>query len=64
MRDTYAARNNAIIRVLRSFHLAEDSGKGVDVIQDLMRDELLATPTFEATESSVTVAPRPQWDSP
>ena len=55
MRDAYAARNNCVIRVLRSFNLAEDSGKGVDIIQDMMRDELLATPTFAATDSSVTV---------
>lgn len=55
MRDAYAARNNNVIRVLRSFHLAEDSGKGIDIIQDLMRDELLASPVFDATEGSVTV---------
>lgn len=55
MRDAYAARNNNLIRVLRRFHLAEDSGKGVDIIQDLMRDELLAAPSFAATDHSVTV---------
>lgn len=56
MRDAYAARNNDVIRVLRAFALAEDSGKGVDIIQDLMRDELLAAPRFTATEGSVSVA--------
>lgn len=56
MRDAYAARNNAVIRVLRGYRLAEDSGKGVDVIEDLMRDELLGTPTFSATDMSVTVS--------
>lgn len=55
MRDAFVARNNAVIRVLRRFHLAEDSGKGVDLIQDLMRDELLEAPHFSATETSVTV---------
>lgn len=52
MRDAYVARNNAVIRVLRRFHLAEDSGKGVDVIQDLMRDELLEAPDFSATTAT------------
>ena len=55
MRDSFAARNNRIIAVLRRFNLAEDSGKGIDIIQDLMRDELLVTPTFEATDRSVSV---------
>ena len=55
MRDSYAARNTSVIGVLRRFHLAEASGKGVDLIQDLMRDELLEPPVFSATPSSVTV---------
>jgi ATP-dependent DNA helicase RecG len=56
MRDAYVARNNSVIQLLRRFQLAEDSGKGVDLIQDLMRDELLEPPHFSATPSSVTVA--------
>lgn len=52
MRDAYVARNNAVIRVLRRFNLAEDSGKGVDVIQDLMRDELLEPPDFSGTTAT------------
>lgn len=55
MRDQHAARNNTVIRVLRAFQLAEDQGKGVDLIEDMMRDELLARPEFNATETSVTV---------
>lgn len=55
MRDAYAARNTNIIRVLRAFRLAEDSGQGVDLIEDMMRDELLAQPTFDASESWVSV---------
>ncbi|MHB1536949.1 MAG: ATP-binding protein [Solirubrobacteraceae bacterium] len=55
MRDSCAARNADVLRVLRAFRLAEDSGKGVDVIEDVMRDELLDRPTFSATESSVSV---------
>jgi ATP-dependent DNA helicase RecG len=55
MRDQHAARNNTVIRVLRAFQLAEDQGKGIDLIEDMMRDELLARPEFSATETSVTV---------
>lgn len=55
MRDQQAARNSKVIKILRAFSLAEDQGKGVDLIQDLMRDELLAQPEFRATEVSVSV---------
>jgi ATP-dependent DNA helicase RecG len=55
MRDASAARNNAVIAVLRGFDLAEDKGAGVDLIEDMMRDELLATPSFHATDQAVTV---------
>ncbi len=55
MRDAFAARNNTAIAVLRGFNLAEDKGEGVDLIEDMMRDELLATPTFHATDAAVTV---------
>jgi len=55
MRDQHAARNNIVIRLLRAFRLAEDQGRGVDLIEDVMRDELLAQPAFSATETSVTV---------
>lgn len=55
MRDQQAARNSKALRVLRAFNLAEDRGKGVDLIQDLMRNELLAQPEFSATDSSVSV---------
>jgi len=56
MRDAYAARNQDVIRVLRGFRLAEDSGRGVDIIQDVMRDELLATPVFAASDARVSVS--------
>jgi ATP-dependent DNA helicase RecG len=55
MRDSFAARNNVVIGVLRGFDLAEDKGEGVDLIEDMMRDELLETPTFHANEHSVSV---------
>ncbi|HVB26869.1 MAG TPA: ATP-binding protein [Mycobacteriales bacterium] len=55
MRDQSAARNIAIISVLRRFRLAEDAGRGVDLIQDQMAAELLDEPQFSADEASVTV---------
>jgi ATP-dependent DNA helicase RecG len=55
MRDAYAARNANVIRVLRAFRLAEDAGRGVDVIEDVMRDELLAKPSFAASDAWVRV---------
>ena len=55
MRDASAARNHVVIAVLRGFNLAEDKGAGVDLIEDMMRDELLATPTFHATDHAVSV---------
>lgn len=55
MREAYVARNNRLIGLLRRFDLAEDSGRGVDLIQDMMRDELLAKPVFSATDTSVSV---------
>jgi ATP-dependent DNA helicase RecG len=56
MRDQAAARNPTVIRVLRAFHLAEELGLGVDVMQDTMRDELLDPPDF--SESGVAVQVR------
>lgn len=44
LRDAQAPRNHRIIDVLRRFGLAEDSGQGIDVIQDGMRLELLDEP--------------------
>jgi ATP-dependent DNA helicase RecG len=55
IRDQASARNANVIRVLRAFNLAEDSGEGVDVMQDTMRDELLDPPVFDDTGSAVRV---------
>lgn len=55
IRETQAARNPAIIDCLRRLNLAEDVGRGIDVIQDSMSAELLEPPRFEATDSFVTV---------
>jgi ATP-dependent DNA helicase RecG len=55
IRDTQAARNPGVIDVLRRLRLAEDAGLGVDVIEDLMRDELLDPPRFQDTGHAVEV---------
>jgi ATP-dependent DNA helicase RecG len=55
LRDTQAARNIDTIGVLRRFGLAEDAGRGIDVMEDSMRDEMLAPPIFADSGQSVTV---------
>ena len=55
IRQAQAARNPDVIDVLRHFSLAEDAGRGVDVIQDEMEEALLDPPTFEDDGSFVTV---------
>jgi ATP-dependent DNA helicase RecG len=56
IRETQAARNLRVINALRRFGLAEDAGRGVDVMVDSMREELLEAPTFEDSGHSVTVS--------
>lgn len=58
MRDQNAARNVHVIKMLRRFHLAEDAGRGVDVMQDTMEAALLEPPEFLADESRVEVVLR------
>jgi ATP-dependent DNA helicase RecG len=55
IRDAQAPRNLNVIRILRRFGLAEDAGRGIDVMQDSMRAELLEPPEFEDTGHSVVV---------
>jgi ATP-dependent DNA helicase RecG len=55
IRDAQAPRNLNVIRVLRRFGVAEDAGRGVDVMQDSMRAELLEPPQFQDTGHSVIV---------
>jgi ATP-dependent DNA helicase RecG len=55
IRDAQAPRNLNTIRVLRRFGLAEDAGRGVDVMQDSMRAELLEPPVFADSGHSVSV---------
>ncbi len=46
IRETNAARNLVVIRILRALGLAEDAGRGVDVMQDTMAAEMLEPPLF------------------
>lgn len=55
MRDAQSARNPDVIDVLRRFHLAEDAGRGIDVIEDEMADALLDPPQFSDEGGSVKV---------
>ena len=52
-------RNVLVIRTLRFFGIAEDAGRGVDLMRDHMVLNLMDPPEFEADESSVTVTLRP-----
>jgi ATP-dependent DNA helicase RecG len=56
IRETNAARNLDVIRVLRRLGLAEDAGRGVDVMQDTMRSEMLDPPEFLDHGHAVEVA--------
>lgn len=58
IRDQNAARNVDVIKVLRTFRLAEDAGQGVDVMQDTMEAHLLDPPEFDTDGTSVTVTLR------
>lgn len=55
IRETQSARNLNVIRVLRRLGLAEDSGRGVDVMQDSMAEALLDPPEFHDLGHSVRV---------
>jgi ATP-dependent DNA helicase RecG len=55
IREQQAARNVAAIDTLRRFRLAEDSGRGVDLMQDGMLANMLQPPRFTDSGSSVTV---------
>jgi ATP-dependent DNA helicase RecG len=56
IRDAQSARNPKLINVMRRFRLAEDAGRGVDIMQDSMMAELLDPPDFEDTGHSVEVS--------
>ena len=55
LREAQAARNLRVITLLRHLGLAEDAGRGIDVIEDSMREELLDPPVFAEQDRSVVV---------
>ena len=55
IRETTAPRNLAVIAALRRYGLAEDAGRGINVMQDTMRDEMLDPPLIEDLGHSVAV---------
>jgi ATP-dependent DNA helicase RecG len=55
IRETSAARNLVVIRVLRALGLAEDVGRGIDVMQDAMAAEMLEPPRFRDSGHEVVV---------
>lgn len=56
IRDAQSARNVRIIGVLRQAGLAEDAGRGIDVMVDSMRGELLDAPHFRDLGRAVEVS--------
>ncbi|MGH9189153.1 MAG: ATP-binding protein [Acidimicrobiales bacterium] len=55
IREQQSARNAATIDTLRRFRLAEDAGRGVDLMQDDMLANMLQAPVFTDSGSAVTV---------
>jgi ATP-dependent DNA helicase RecG len=55
IREANAARNVVVIGALRRFGLAEDQGRGVDVMQDTMADAMLDPPRFSDNGHEVKV---------
>lgn len=47
IREASAPRNLAVINALRRFGLAEDAGRGVNVMEDTMQQEMLERPMFK-----------------
>jgi len=55
IREAQSARNLAVLKFLRRFDVAEDNGRGVDVMQDEMTEALLDPPKFEDLGHAVKV---------
>jgi len=55
LRHDQAPRNHTVIDVLRRLGLAEDSGQGIDVIEDSFAFQLLEAPIFSETTDAVRV---------
>jgi ATP-dependent DNA helicase RecG len=64
IREATAARNLVVIRILRHLGLAEDAGRGVDVMQDTMAAEMLDPPRFHDHGREVVVERRSAARSP
>jgi ATP-dependent DNA helicase RecG len=55
IREVSAPRNIAAIKALRALGLAEDAGRGIDVMEDSMSAEMLDRPQFEDRGHEVVV---------
>jgi ATP-dependent DNA helicase RecG len=55
IRETQSARNIRVLSALRRLRVAEDAGRGVDVMQDSMAEALLDPPVFVDQGHSVVV---------
>jgi ATP-dependent DNA helicase RecG len=55
IREMTAPRNIAVITALRRFGLAEDAGRGIDMMADTMRGEMLDPPRIEDYGHQVAV---------
>lgn len=55
IRETTAPRNLSVIAALRRFGLAEDAGRGIDVMEDTMLEEMLDPPAFLDNGHEVSV---------
>lgn len=55
IREASAPRNLEVIAALRRFGLAEDAGRGIDVMEDTMLAEMLDPPRFEDRGHEVVV---------
>ena len=64
IREQSAARNRAVIAALRRFRLAEDAGRGVDVMEDEMAANLLAPPEFAEPDDGRAVAVTLRLEAP
>ena len=56
IREASAPRNLSVIAALRRFGLAEDAGRGIDVMEDTMLEEMLDPPQFEDRDHEVAVS--------
>jgi len=55
IREATAPRNVDLIAALRRYGLAEDAGRGIDVMEDTMLEEMLDPPRFEDNGHEVIV---------